>query len=158
MRTEICFCHGRKPDTAIQYSVSICLMFLWMLLVSLTFRKLFWNFFRQLQLQWILNICPMQDICYLFWQPSVSSIQRKKKKLPSVLQFFALPSSNKLILWCSSICSSFLSLQSRLEGSLADLVFGDLEGKGLGVGSSVISFLGYFFISSINLCLYYKTT
>lgn len=77
--------------------------------------------------------------------------------LPSVLRFFALTSSNKLILWCSSICPSFLSLQSRPEDSLADLVFGDLEGRGLEVGSSVISIIGYFCISSINLCLYDKT-
>lgn len=78
---------------------------------------------------------------------------KEKKMLPSVLRFLALPSSNKLILWCSSICPSFLSLQSRLEDSLEDLVFGNLEGRGLGVGSSVISVIGYFCISSINLHL-----
>lgn len=77
--------------------------------------------------------------------------------LPSILCFFALMSSNKLILWYSSICPSFLSLQSRLEDSLADLVFGDLEGRGLEVGSSVISNIGYFCISSINRHLYDKT-
>lgn len=32
MKTEICSCHGRKPDAVIQYSES--LMFLWILLVS----------------------------------------------------------------------------------------------------------------------------
>lgn len=53
--------------------------------------------------------------------------------LPSVLQFFALPSSNKVILWCSSTCTTFLSMQSRLEDSLADLVFSDLEGRVWGV-------------------------
>lgn len=81
---------------------------------------------------------------------------KEKKMLPSVLRVFALTSSNKIILWCSSVCPSFLSLQSRLEDSLADLVLGDLEGKSLGVESSVISVIGYFCISSINLHLYNK--
>lgn len=77
--------------------------------------------------------------------------------LPSVLQFFALPSSNNVILWCSSTCPTCLSVQSRLEDSLADLVCGDLEGRGWGAGSNVISIIGYFCISFINLNLYYKT-
>lgn len=149
--------HPQGQRSALQFSVQNSLDVPGMLLVS-QLPGTSGNFLIELQLQWILNIiCPMRAIRYLFQQPSDSSIQRRKKCFPQSCGFFALLSSNKLILWCSSICSSFLSVQSRLEDSLADLVFWDVEGIGLRVRSNVISIIGYFCISSVDLCYYYKT-
>lgn len=85
--SKICSCHGENPDSVIQCSVWACLMFLWMLSVSLTSRKLFFETSLDSS---SFNGCWIPfvqcKLCYLFWQPSLSGVQREM--LPSVLHVF----------------------------------------------------------------------
>lgn len=50
----------------------------------------------------------------------------------------------------------FLISAIQAWDSLADLVFWNVEVIGLRVTPSVISIIGYFCISSVNLCYYYR--